>query len=182
MGALLAGIDFSSKAIHCALIPLDENDTETPPVTLRHYDLPTWKAASTTPAYRSVERCRLVGGAVVELCDPFSWRTLLAGYGSAVVRHACIEEPFGSHGKADNVLRELYGAILASIPPHIERDTITTQEWRRIAFGGYVSEDWKETAILRAMLETGIEVNEHSAEAYLIARACRKRLNQSVAA
>jgi hypothetical protein len=78
-------------------------------------------------------------------------------------------------------MRELYGAILASIPPHIERDTITTHEWRRITFGPITMPAWKLAAQIRAEIHAGRAMNEHEAEAYLIARAARTRLHAAVA-
>lgn len=241
MSALIAGLDISSKAIHAALIPLDPDDgSDAPPVTLRSFDLTVFKPASTTPAYRRVERCRVIREGVRELLykvrfpEPFGGtaaeyldrqklcegRTLeesshYGGYvrchnrasyvaaldgqfvalcgahrtspesaprkvASAEVVHVCIEEPFGSVSRS-TVLWEILGAILATIPPHIERDTITTHEWRRIAFGAISFPSWKAAATLRAALETDIAMNEHEAEAYLIARACRTRLEKAVA-
>lgn len=210
MGSVLAGIDFSSKAIHAALIPLDPDDgSDAPPVTLRSFVMPSWRGG-TTPAFRSVERCRVVRVAMRELLagvDPLTeaHEQLLATvtispphpgvatfnfsqwYPIHEVVHVCVEEPFGASRKADNVMRELYGAILASIPPHIERDTITTQEWRRIIWpdGDSFADlrtDWKAAAIGMASPIAGAVLDEHQAEATLIARACRARLDKAFAA
>jgi hypothetical protein len=188
MSALIAGLDISSKALHAALIPCDPDDGgDAPPVTLRSFDLPVFKPASTTPAYRRVERCRVIRQAMRELLRdvyiPGSAIHSLDRYPQWEnnVAHVCIEEPFGSVSRS-TVLWEILGAILASIPPHIERDTIQTHEWRRIVWpetGG--SENWKYLARIAALQETGIDVNEHEAEAYLIARACRTRLEKAVA-
>lgn len=199
MSALIAGIDFSSKAIHAALISLDADDgSDAPPVTLRSFVMPTWRGG-TTPAFRSVERCRVVRDAMRELlADVYTRNSRVIAPGEILVLapgdqipgffdehevvHVCVEEPFGASRKADNVMRELYGAILASIPPHIERETITTQEWRRIHELEPLAGDWKYVARLRALQETGVEMDEHQAEAYLIARACRTRLDKAFAA
>jgi hypothetical protein len=236
MSALIAGIDLSSKRIDAALIPLDPDDgSDAPPVTLRHFDLPIFKPASTTPAYRRVERCRVirdemldllykvsfpslapevgpvchgrsleesshyggyvrclntatrtlpVAGRLVSFCDyhgPFSAPPTPLDHAEVV--HVCIEEPFGSVSRS-TVLWEILGAILASIPPHIERDTIQTHEWRRIIWGDTrpsAFSEWKHLAIETVFRQAGVVMNEHEAEAYLIARACRIRLEKAVA-
>jgi hypothetical protein len=199
VSALIAGLDISSKRIDAALIPLDPDDgSDAPPVTLRQYLMPTEKQMrgiheETTPARRSVERCRVIRDAMRELLlgVPYFWerpgyfRDKRGEWTEHEVVHVCVEEPFGPNRKADNVLREIYGAILASIPPHIERDTIGTQEWRRIIWpnqdewasvvGGV---DWKERACLRAFGDTGLVLDEHQSEAFLIAHACRARLER----
>jgi hypothetical protein len=184
MSALIAGLDISSKALHAALIPLDPDDgSDAPPVTLRSFDLPVFKPASTTPAYRRVERCRVVRDAMRKLLAPIGPLRDLYSFQNEVA-HVCIEEPFGSVSRS-TVLWEILGAILATIPPHIERDTIQTHEWRRIIWtieSETRSTDWKSIAIEQAFMWTGIEMNEHEAEALLIARACRTRLEKAVSA
>jgi hypothetical protein len=195
VSALIAGLDISSKRIDAALIPLDPDDgSDAPAVTLRSYALPVFKAGQTTPAYRSVERCRVIRGAIRDLLAPrvtpnpatydrhYGWRYHRQTEHEVV--HVCVEEPFGGgkqHRPSDNVLREIYGAILASIPPHIERDTIRTQEWRSLMLLPYLEKTPnapKHAAIWLAHSLTGIEMDEHQAEAYLIARACRARLER----
>jgi hypothetical protein len=197
MSALIAGLDISSKALHAALIPLDPDDGgDPPPVTLRSFDLPVFKPASTTPAYRRVERCRVIRDAMRELLQEVIERRE-NGYFLHDAAHVCIEEPFGSVSRS-TVLWEILGAILASIPPHIERDTIQTNEWRKIIWPGaqWAEEmgvpfgDWKQRAIDEAYRLIGGErpvgdppgsLNEHEAESLLIARACRTRLEKAVA-
>jgi hypothetical protein len=191
MSALIAGIDFSSKAIHAALIQLDPSDgSDAPPVTLRSFEMPTWKR-ETTPAFRTVERCRVVRDAMRELLEGVETvaveaESVLFSFHDVV--HVCVETPLGSKSRS-TVLWELYGAILASIPSHIERDTITCQEWRRIIWPNHADhfptygnpKDWKGQAITEAMLGTGLlAMDEHQAESYLIARACRSRLEAAV--
>lgn len=190
MTALCVGVDFSSKRLDVALIPLDaDHGSDCPPVTLRHHVLPVWRPASTTPQYRSVERCRLVRDAMRKLTAAL-YMPMGAGVlwlGDHHVAHVCVEEPFGSGRKADNVMRELYGAILASIPPHIQRDTIGTQEWRRIIWPrddtrlpdhiALPPDGWKTRAIFTAHLDTSLDMDEHEAEAYLLAVACRTRMD-----
>lgn len=200
MSALIAGIDFSAERFDAALIPLDADDgSDAPPVTLRQYELPRFPKDSSgkylsTPAFRTVERCRVVREAMRVLVgdvpipgDFFSKRSTGEAFYHEVV-HVCVETPLGSKSRS-TVLWELYGAILASIPSHIERDTILTNEWRRffwpIARARAVTPrvaaiDWKPLAIQRAFWETGVEMDEHQAEAYLIARACRERLEAAV--
>lgn len=178
---LIAGIDFSSKAIHAALISLDADDgSDAPPVTLRSFVMPTWRGG-TTPAFRSVERCRVVRDAMRELLAP-----LWPPDGDENVVHVCVETPFGASRKADNVMRELYGAILACVPSHIERDTITTNDWRRLVLAedalAEAGRDLKAAAIGQAYLATGNVMDEHQAEAFLIARACRARLDKAFTA
>jgi hypothetical protein len=190
VSALIAGIDLSSKRIDCALIPLDPDDgSDAPAVTLRSFDLPVFRPASTTPAYRRVERCRVIRDAMRQLLAPIE---IAYGHDEANyydVAHVCIEEPFGSVSRS-TVLWEILGAILATIPSHIERDTIATHEWRRIIWSEHIDAGvWascgatsKGLAVHTAYEETFVKMNEHEAEAYLIARACRTRLEKAVAA
>jgi hypothetical protein len=191
VSGLIAGLDISSKALHCALIPLDPDDgSDAPPVTLRSFDLPVFKPSSTTPAYRRVERCRVIRKALLELLrvvvEPEPYYADLVRYRmhEHEVAHVCIEEPFGSVSRS-TVLWEILGAILASIPPYIERDTIQTYEWRALTWADTprtIIGSWKNRAIDRSLFETGVEMNEHEAEAYLIARASRARLEKAVSA
>lgn len=198
MSALLAGIDLSSKRIDAALIPLDPSDgSDAPPVTLRSFEMPTWKG-ETTPAFRTVERCRVVRAAMRELLRNvylpgsaiYDFGTYPQWEGNVV--HVCVETPLGSRSRS-TVLWELYGAILASIPSHIERDTILTNEWRRIIWPGLKDQwrpgDWKASAIHEAyklingappFMGTQSSLDEHASEAYLLARACRERLEAAV--
>lgn len=184
MTRLLAGIDFSTTAVHAALITWDQR-AEQQHAILRHARLPTFKPNTTTPQYRSVRRCEQLAGAV---------RTLLGepseqGYVCSV----WIEEPFGAQGTADNVLRELYGGILATIPYDTARAPIAPSQWRhtitsrREGLGlaappplvnGSRRRDWKAWATKTAdawlnaqgFIETS---SEHEADALLIALAGR---------
>ncbi len=182
MIALLAGIDFSSIAIDAALIPLDPADTSVPPVEFRRFELPAFKPKTTTSQYRSVERCRAVRRATADF-----WAASLYGY-DTFLSTTCvwIEEPFGH---SQNVMRELYGAILASIPPHIAVSTITPAQWRKhhgidnekhtsVAHAGA----FVMTQALRGRMSGCIDIDHHMAEALLIALAGRDLEHQGKAA
>lgn len=188
MGALVAGIDLSSKRIDACLIPLDPSDgSDAPPVTLRSFEMPTWRR-ETTPAFRTVERCRVVRDAMRELLKHVGGYRPPEDEGDIwwipehEVVHVCVETPIGSKSRS-TVLWELYGAILASIPSHIERDTIRTVDWRNLMLLPYIEsapDAPKEASIWLATRLTGVEMDEHQAEAFLIARACRARLEDAV--
>jgi hypothetical protein len=179
--ALVAGIDFSSKAIHASIIPLDE---DTPLiVATRVGELPAWPSGKTTPEFRSVERARAVRHAVAHVLADV-WGDDEPGGELHYIAHAAVEIPFG-HKTRSTVLWELYGAILATIPPRVEREAITTHEWRRIVAPiklRMASEEWKAWAVNYAHACTGWALSEHHAEAYLIARAARARMWNATAA
>lgn len=184
MTLLLAGIDFSTTAIHAALIPYHPGD-ETRCI-LRRARLPGWKPNTTTTQYRSAERCRAIAGAIrVLLGEPRTEGRVISVW---------IEEPFGrGGGLADNVLRELYGGILASVPFDTARASIAPSQWRKTItsrseglglcappplIGNTRRRDWKAWAIDTAgdwqqKRELVPTTNEHEADALLIALAGR---------
>jgi hypothetical protein len=184
---LLAGIDLSTKRIDAALIPADPDDTTVPPVTFRRFDLPRMPT-DCTAQYRSVERCRVVREAMRELLQPVIWKTRSVGRSTGPgpvhdVLSVWVEEPFGPRNKATNALREVYGGILASIPPHIERAAIAPQEWRRahvpdVAHFGWTKDDSITYACQHLYTHDPRHMNtvidDHMAEALLIALAGRE--------
>jgi hypothetical protein len=163
------------------LIPLDPQDTTVPPVVFRRFDLPRMPTGCTAQ-YRSVERCRVVRAGVRELL-----RYVLADYRGGVASHEVtsvwVEEPMGPRNKATNALREVYGGILASIPPHIERAAIAPQEWRRVVLEeehGHLDRAWQKDdstdladLYLHRHRKSRAGIDEHQAEALLIALAGR---------
>jgi hypothetical protein len=182
---LLAGIDLSSRALHAALVPADDTDTSLPPVTFRCVELPRFKAGATTAQYRSVERCRAVRAGVRELLEDVT--TELAGglvvVGRDDVTSVWVEEPMGARNYATNVLRELYGAVRASIPSHIERAAIAPREWRReLGFDhGYTKYDGIGYAV-QWCRDRGVNLllDEHYAEALCVALAGRALTHHAV--
>jgi hypothetical protein len=170
---LLAGIDLSTKRLDAALIPLDPEDTTVPTVVFRHFDLPRMPTGCTAQ-YRSVERCRVIREGVRELLRglPAGADGLAYPYG---VSSVWVEEPFGPRNKATNALREVYGGILASIPPHIERAAIAPQEWRR-TLGLDPTKDASIRSARRWLDDHHVtcSCDEHQAEALLIALAGRE--------
>jgi hypothetical protein len=88
-----------------------------------------------------------------------------------------VEEPFGPRNKATNALREVYGGILASIPPHIERAAIAPQEWRRTLGLDPTGRRTRASARPTSGSTTTTSraaCDEHQAEALLIALAGRE--------
>lgn len=188
---ITAGIDLSSRALHAALIPADEaNPAGLPPVVFRSVELPRFKPGATTAQWRSVERCRVVRDAVRELL-----RYVLSLEPHVVpyeVSSVWVEEPLGARNKATNVLREIYGSALASIPPHIERASIAPQEWRRVIRDeGWLTPDtWTKADSVGLAVQWVAEhardyhlafdaLDEHHAEALLVALAGRRLAEQA---
>lgn len=167
MTTLLAGLDFSSRAIDAALIPLDPADTSTPPVTFRRFELPVFKPGATTSQYRSVERARTVAFVPMLLLGSLH-------EGGPDVECVWVEEPFGH---SQNVMRELYGGILASIPTHVAVSTITPAQWRKhhgISSGKAVSKIYAWNAMATFYPECDNRFpDEHQADALLVALAGR---------
>jgi hypothetical protein len=143
MSALIAGLDISSKALHAALIPCDPDDGgDAPPVTLRSFDLPVFKPAlddTRVPPSRTLPRhprrdARTAArrGLQVPLAPPLQPRGIRTCGGITLPTSA--SKSRSASVSRSTVLWEILGAILACIPPHIERDTIQTHEWRRIVW------------------------------------------------
>lgn len=189
---ILAGIDLSSKAIHAALIPSDPEDTSVPRIVFRSVTLPSFDSkrlypGGTTAQFRSTQRCRAVREAVQTLLRG-PWRGPESLSRMDDVTSAWVEEPKAggpNRSKSDNPLREIYGAILASIPPHIERAAIQPREWRAVLAAAdpeRISNPmrWqKQDSIALADSWLGAHnadrlVSEHEAEALLIALAGRE--------
>lgn len=187
MTLLLAGIDFSTTAIHAALIPYHPGD-ETRCI-LRRARLPAYKPNTTTPQYRSADRCRHIAGAIrVLLGEPRTEGRVISVW---------VEEPFGGgqhgRGQTDNTLREIYGGILASIPFDTARASIAPTQWRKTITSrseglGLCApptlipntrrRDWKAWSVTQASRwmvahEFDPTPNEHEADALLIALAGR---------
>jgi hypothetical protein len=172
--SLLAGIDLSTKRLDAALIPADAEDTTVPPVVFRRFDLPRMPTGCTAQ-HRSVERLRDVHDGMRELLRDI--RDPSKSYFDQLwwVSSVWVEEPFGPRNKATNALREVYGGILASIPPHIERAAIAPREWRR-TLGLDPTKDASIRSARRWLDERHVtsSCDEHQAEALLIALAGRE--------
>jgi hypothetical protein len=158
---IVAGIDWSSKAIDVALIPLDTNhgDAELENVTLRRDAIPQidplerpWHAANIT-----VQLLRDVAGYTVS--DVF------------------VEEPWTRSWTAAGAMFPVYGAILAGGRLGGRRiHALSSNQWRtllnlprRLEKASAV-----EDAIRREPLLARSPITDHAAEAYLIALAGRK--------
>jgi hypothetical protein len=165
---LIAGIDFSTKQITAAIIPLDP--TVTPHVTFTHLDLP--RTRDTTQRLRGLRR----GMALT------FWTVELAGRAQDVTS-VWVEEPWGPHRNVDRSLLPLYGGILASVPTTITATGITTRDWRTTLGLRLSGSEKKLAAIAHANLylhqqagwdtNESADVTEHECEALCIALAGR---------
>lgn len=130
MTSLVAGIDFSTKRIDVALIPLedDHGDRRVPPVRFTGHDFPDftlahWRRQGPSAQFRSQHRCHEVAEILpilLNIVDPIDDPPAVF-----------VEEPFGGgrggHTTADNPLREIYGAILAVALA----TPLSPNQWRR---------------------------------------------------
>lgn len=168
MTMLVAGIDWSTKAIDVAIIPLDHDhgDADLPRVTLRrdalpHVDAdqrPAHAAYITTILLRSVE-----------------------GYD---VRHVFVEEPWTRSFRAAGAMFPVYGAILAAswLPPDGRRRVsgLSATRWRQtLKLGRALDKQSYVQDALRREPELPRTISDHQAEAYLIALAGRHLLRSS---
>ena len=117
--SLLVAFDISTKALTGCVVPLEP--TPYPFSQPRYFDhgLPTFKTGTTTPQLKSIERCRAVKA------WRFSDTIDIPGRCEVVA----IEEPFGAY--KGNELREVYGALISSVPSWAHVIPMTAQQWRR---------------------------------------------------
>lgn len=161
----LVGIDFSTRSIHGAIIPLDPTSSDIQLAMFRTADLPRSSDVAT--------RCRAVRLALRDW-----WRYATPRLPGWDVTSAWVEEPIGPHRGADRALLPILGAILSATPTATTAATITTLEWRRVL--DLPLRMTKDQAILAAVdaWDTNGATNtppptHHHAEAYLIALAGR---------
>lgn len=184
--ALLAGVDWSSKALHAALIPLDpDHDDETcPPVTFRSVRLPPLLGDG-------IHRIRSVRQAT---------RELLVHHPNEV-HTVWIEEAYGQHRNTDRVLLPIYGAIVASVPLYMTVAGLRAYDWRQelgLRIGAATSAEAKAEAHTYALdwlsdntpasLVDGVPTkafrmpDEHEVDSLCIALAARQILHREAAA
>lgn len=176
---LLAGIDWSSKAIHAALIPLDTDhgDPTQPPVVFRTMTLPK-------PTGDATLRIRAARYATRELLTPD-------------VATVWVEEAYGTFRTSDRVLLPIQGAIVAGVPTGMTVALITADAWRRelgLKTGRTTSVDakaeaesyamdWLSDNLPRSGNTVGFRVpDEHEVDALCVALAARQILNREAAA
>jgi hypothetical protein len=192
--AQLAGVDFSTHAIHVAIIPLDPDhgDPETPAVIFRHEPLPSLAGNAVT---RIREARRLMRR---ELLRP------TRRYESAdidYIAHVTVEEAFGRFRNADRALLPLEGAIVGGVPDHMTADLLTPYAWRKelgLRIGAATSAEAKaeaNTYVLDWLSDNtpassvdGVPMkafampDEHETDALCIALAARQILHREAAA
>lgn len=189
MTALLAGIDWSSRALHAALIPIDpdHDDPTCPPVTFRVEDLPR-------PGGDPVHRIRAVQHHTRELL-----RSPSCGDNISWIASVWIEEAFGRYRNADRTLLPIYGAIIAGVAPHIAVSSLSAVQWRKelgLKLGATSTAEAKaeaQTLVLdwlsdhtppRLVDGTPTKAfampDEHEVDALCIALAARRILHRSV--
>lgn len=155
---MLAGIDFSTRAIHAALIPLEHGNGE-PHVAFRHIAIPK----SPNPLDRYYQ-ARL------------AMRTLCQDEKGYPIHLVVVEQPMGRFGVRP--LWGMFGAIVASVPGIAAVTALDPQTWRREL--GLPPRMTKEQAIAEAAMLLGLGgLDEHSAEALLIALAGRQINNRA---
>jgi hypothetical protein len=177
--ALLAGLDWSSRAIHAALIPLDTDhgDPSCPPVAFHTITLPK-------PCGDDTIRIRAARYATRELLTPD-------------VHSVWVEEAYGTFRTSDRVLLPIQGAIVAGVPTGTTVALITADAWRRelgLKTGRTTSADAKaaaESYIMDWLSDhtpagggiVGFRVpSEHEVDALCVALAARQILNREAAA
>jgi hypothetical protein len=160
---MLCGIDFSTKQIDAALIPLDPGNHDVAAVTFR--------TAPIQSGLRGADRIRDAAHAA---------RQLLFDVKGYEVASVWIEEPFGAYRTADRALLPLMGALVAAIPQRMSVAVIGVQEWRRAL--GLPGSLTKVAAIDEATTRSGFDaITEHQAEALLVALAGRQQCWSMVA-
>ncbi len=105
--SLCVGVDFSTKAVHVAAIPLDPDVPGGP-----------WKRHQVIGVDRYSEVHRLT-------------RILISELGAWAMRDVatvCVEQPVG---KVHRSMHELHGVIRAAIPPGIPSTSLSPSEWRK---------------------------------------------------
>lgn len=166
---MIIGLDISTTRIDAAIIPIDHDAGGIPTVTFRHATIPQTKGAE--PLYRRVERARNMTRAIAPLFrDVDGWEI-----------HLCyIEEPRGRF--RNDALTGTFDSICTAIPTGIAVSGFQPQAWRReLGLSPRLS---KTDAIVAAMewlidKRAGrITMNEHAAEALLIALAGRQLNNR----
>lgn len=176
MTSLLAGVDLSTKQLHCALIPLDADhgDPAVPPVTFRSVSLEQTNDQGS--------RFRSIREGVSELL----WMATTNEVVSCWVE--CPRPPHHLRGTTSaRLMAMVYGAVMASIPLHIVRNSLEPQEWRRTL--GLNPSLSKPEAIAHAHLwieshttTRPANLDEHHAEALLVALAGRHENQKAWAA
>lgn len=185
MTALLAGIDWSSKAIHAALIPIDPDhgDPTTAPVTFRHEPLPDLQGDPTI-------RIRAAARSTREL--------LRSHWPDTLIMSAWIEEAYGRFRNSDRALLPIYGAIVAGVPVGVPVAGIRSHDWRKelgLQIGATSSAEAKaeaQTLVLDWLSDNtpadsdGTKAfrvpDEHEVDALCVALAARQILNREAAA
>lgn len=170
MTALLAGIDWSTKALHAALIPLDEDhgDPSCPPVVFRYEELPKLGADPVARIREAQAAVQVVTRSYLPTLDD---------------RHdvvsVWVEEAWGNHRNTDRALLPIYGAIVSGIRDRQTVAGISAREWRkelgldlRLTKEGAVREaqDW----LWQQGPRRSYRLDEHQAEALLVALAGRQ--------
>lgn len=159
----LVGIDFSTRSIHGAIIPLDPTSSDIQLAMFRTADLPRSSDVAT--------RCRAVRLALRDW-----WRYATPRLPGWDVTSAWVEEPIGPHRGADRALLPLLGAILGAVPTGTTAATISTLEWRRTL--GLPLRMTKQESLDRADAYGATPPTHHHADALHIAHAgrtlCRK--------
>lgn len=105
--SLCCGIDFSTKAVHVAAIPLDPDIKGGP-----------WKTAKRVGKDRHASVHYLVREALRDLADQANMD----------VATVCVEQPVG---KVHRSMHELHGVIRAATPPSIPSTSLSPSEWRK---------------------------------------------------
>lgn len=155
---VLAGVDFSTKAIHVAFVPLDPDVDVRPMLAVR--ELPKTR----DPAER-VRAARRTLRFLLRCVETMPW--------GLDVTSLWVEEPIGQYRNADRALLPLYGALLTC---HTAATGITAQDWRHAL--GIAPRASKADLIAHAhRLAAGTlpaAIDDHCAESYLVAIAGRK--------
>jgi len=161
---VIAGVDFSTRAIHAALIPLEHGNGE-PPIVLRHEPIPE----SPDPLRRYYEA-------------RMATRRICADTDGHPVNLVIVEQPMGRF--AVRPLWAMFGAIVGSVPGVASVTALDAQAWRREL--GLPARLTKQAAIEKALdwlyatraftaPRANTTLSEHHADAILIALAGRQQ-------
>ena len=159
---MILGVDFSTKAIHGALIPLEQGNGE-PALVFRTYPIPP----SLDPLKRYFH-ARL------------AMRALSADTDGYPVHLAVVEQPAGRF--AARQMWGMFGAICSSLYGVSAVNALEPEEWRAelgLKTRHRTQGEAKRESIAAAETYRGVAgLNEHEAEALLIALAGRQQNNR----
>ncbi len=158
---IIAGIDFSTKAID--LVFLSETDNT---AAWSHRVI----AASGPPdSFLATRRIRDV-------------MPIRAAYGDMGVIAIAIEKPYSMSYKASSALMRVQGAVIACLPPEIAVAEFSPQEWKRdtVGFSNASKDDVRAFAMKHWVEENVALLPQDVCDAYCIAWACRKRVTREI--